>query len=153
MQQRDLPPLSHPSELTSASGNGSRNDSSHQQLTPSKSSLIGTTCSSTGFSLVCPSSASQDMQTIVVAIPAQTIVGTIPSNAHACTHYPHKRLHLPRRTFSLCPNYGENRGKCEDPGCKDLHVCRSWLAGYARMSVFLTGSCVKILDTHIINDN
>ena len=155
MQQGDLPAFSHSSELPSTYRNASRNDSFHQQLTRSESSLISITCSSTCSSLICPSSSSQANLTIGVAIPEQTIAGTIESIDHACTScmFPHKRQHLAPRTFSLCPNYGENRGKCEDPGCMELHVCRSWLAGYARMSLFLTGSCVKILDTDIINDN
>ena len=43
-----------------------------------------------------------------------------------------KVIHTQKGQVHLCPNYGEDRGKCSSTECKKLHVCRAWLAGFCR---------------------
>ena len=69
--------------------------------------------------------------------PAYTNISTVASGGGRLTNtsrgsQPEIRfgpLNIPKGTLRLCPNYGESRGKCDDPNCPSLHLCRAWLAG------------------------
>lgn len=105
----------------------------HGQLAGSAASLLSTTSSSISSSLVCPACASQPTQAIAGA-PASSTATPGAFNIH-------RRLRISWATFSICRHYGESRGRCNDPRCPDLHVCRAWLAGYDRFLICPANQC------------
>ena len=69
--------------------------------------------------------------------PAYTNISTVASGGGRLTNTsgpsrPGVRIgpvNIPLGMLRLCPNYGESRGKCDDPNCPNLHICRAWLGG------------------------
>ena len=77
------------------------------------------------------SSTSSRSHPLYAAQPVQAIAGTASLRSPIEGQLPeHRLLYIRLGTFRICRAYTDD-GKCKNSQCQFLHVCRSWLAGYA----------------------